>query len=73
MAFDLFNEHGHHFRTGNRTWRKFITLAMMYGWQPAGTLRPEEWDNYERLKDEEWQERLEEVFVERMRRKFLRV
>ena len=55
MAFDLFNEHGHHFRTGNRTWRKFITLAMMYGWQPAGTLRPEEWDNYERLKDEEWE------------------
>jgi len=54
MSVDLINETGNTFRTGNRSWRKIFILAQMYGWEPACTLSPPDWDDHPRLKDEPW-------------------
>lgn len=54
MSVDLVNENDSSFWTNNRAWYRILSLALMYGWKPAGTLRPPDWDDHPRLKDEIW-------------------
>jgi hypothetical protein len=52
MTFDLENARGNAFSTGNRSWSFFLSMGRGSGWEPAGTLEPEnytgeygEWDS----------------------------
>jgi hypothetical protein len=40
MNLVLYNQLGDAFEVSATNWNQTLSLAMMYGWQPAGTLRP---------------------------------
>ena len=45
MGFDLSNTHGGYQRFSGAGWGLALLVAERFGWQPAGTPRPESWDD----------------------------
>lgn len=44
MGYDLSNESGTYVRFTGSGWDLALAVAKHYGWQPAGTPKPSEWD-----------------------------
>lgn len=43
MGMDLISESGDDLRLNNFAWATVLELAQRYGWEPRGTLPPEDW------------------------------
>jgi hypothetical protein len=51
MGMDLHSERGGRFWFDIFSWRKILALIKRYGWKPAGTKKPADWENPEHLWD----------------------
>lgn len=54
MGMDLTSESGDDLRLNNFAWATVLELAQRYGWQPRGTLPPEDWEEAGDEPGESW-------------------